>query len=448
MKQVIPILIAAIIGLTTGYILNSGKSTKTDSSENDQGDLIAKLKKDLKEAEARAGKVDVINTETEKIVEKVVEITPEEYIANLKQLRPTGGTRQQTMREIIHYMVGLTKAEEKALPAIEEFFETGQDIEYEATAQAFDRQRQEAKEAEAQGEEATPSGIGQFITSGLGSYFLTSMVQNMKRELEPGSMRLGLFDVVHDIGGSKAEEILANVLSETGRGLEVAYLDRILGEIAPDKYKEEVLAAVHELLTNPPATNGNSLLDESSRMFLFSVLVKYKDATFVNTAKLMIITPEGRVDGAVVNYLTTILGEQAVPLLYAKVKDENLTDDGDKMALGDAILKHVGTNPDSNAFFKEVITNKELGPLRFLALGHLTGGDRAESTLRNRQKLITDIKETSPEDESLNRALDGTHNRIEVMIDPSKAEELDTGNNGSNFIQQFFNRGRQKKKTN
>lgn len=55
------------------------------------------------------------------------------------------------------------------------------------------------------------------------------------------------------------------------------------------------------------------------------------------------------------------------------MNDESLTDDGDKMALGDAILKHVGTNSDSNAFFTEVITNEELGPLRFLALGHLTG---------------------------------------------------------------------------
>jgi hypothetical protein len=85
--------------------------------------------------------------------------------------------------------------------------------------------------------------------------------------------------------------------------------------------------------------------------------------------------------------------------------------------------------------------------LRFLALGHMTGGDRDESTLRNRQKLITDIKKTSPEDESLNRALDGTHNRIEVMIDPSKAEELGTGG-GRNILEQFFNRGRQEKKTN
>ena len=449
MKQIFPILIAALIGLTAGYILNSDKNSQSNSDNTNESETIAKLKRDLKEAQSKAGKIDIIKldyTESERIIEKVAEISPEETIANLKQLRPTGETRQQTMQEIIHYMVGLTKASEKALPAIEDFFKTGQDIEYEETAQAFDRQRREAKEAEARGEEIKPNGIGQFISSGFGSYFLTSMVSNMKRELEPGSLRLGLFDVVHDIGGPKAEEILANVLSQTLRGLEVAYLDRILSKMAPDRYKEDVLAVVHELLVDPPTTNGNSLLDESSRMFLFSLLVKYKDATFVETAKLMIITPEGRVDGAVVNYLTKILGEKAVPLLYAKVKDENLTDDGDKMALGDAILKHVGTNPDSNAFFTDVITNEELGPLRFLALGHMTSGDRSESTLRNRQKLIADIKETSPDDESLNKALDGTYDRIEVMIDPDKAEELGTGN-GGNFLEQFFNRGSREKQS-
>ena len=444
MKQIFPILIAALTGLTAGYILNSDQDSQSSSNSPNDSEIIAKLKRDLQEAQSKAGKIDVINTESERIIEKVAEISPEETIANLKQLRPTGETHQQTMQEIIHYMVGLTKVGETALPAIEEFFKTGQDIEYEKTAQAFDRQRQEAKEAEDRGEEIKPNGISQIISSGFGSYFLTSMVSNMKRELEPGSLRLGLFDVVHDIGGPKSEEILANVLSQTLRGLEVAFLDRILGEMAPDRYREDVLAVVHELLMDPPATNGNSLLDESSRMFLFSLLVKYKDATFVETAKLMIITPEGRVDGAVVNYLTKILGEKAVPLLYAKVKDENLTDNGDKMALGDAILKHVGTNPDSNAFFTDVITDKELGPLRFLALGHMTSGDRSESTLRNRQKLIADIKETSPDDESLNKALDGTHERIEVMIDPDKADELGIGN-GGNFLEQFFNQGSREK---
>ena len=74
----------------------------------------------------------------------------------------------------------------------------------------------------------------------------------------------------------------------------------------------------------------------------------------------------------------------------------------------------------------------------------MTSGDRSESTLRNRQKLIADIKETSPDDESLNKALDGTHERIEVMIDPDKADELGIGN-GGNFLEQFFNQGSREK---
>ena len=438
MKQVAPLLVAAIVGLAAGYILNSDNGQSTVAPDNAE---LEKLQKELKAARVQAGKTEVINTETEKVVERTVVVDPESYLAQLKTLRPTGATRQQTMREIIHHMVGLTKSREIAIPAIREFLESKLDIEYDSTAQNFDRENQAAREAESRGEEAQPNGIGSFIKSGFGSYFMSNMVAQMKRELEPGSLRLGLFDVLQDIGGAEAEALLAHELSQTGRGLEVAYLDRILSDIAEGQYKEQVLNITHDLLVTPPAPTGSSLLDESSRLFLFAILVKYKDATFVNTAKLMIINNEGRVDGAVVNYLTTILGVDAVPLLYAKIKDESLTDDGDKMALGDAILKHVGTHDDSNAFFAEVVSNQELGPLRFLALSHLTGGDRAESTLRNRQKLIADIKTNSPEDAALNRALDNTHNRLEVMIDPSKADELGTGDRPNLF--ELFNRGRQ-----
>ena len=438
MKQVAPLLVAAIVGLAAGYILNSDSGQPATTSDNQQ---IAEQQKEYKEARAQVGQTEVINIETEKVVERTIAVDPQTYLEELKTLRPTGATRQQTMREIIHHLVGLTKSSESAIPPIRSFLESKLDIEYDTSAQNFDRENQAAREAESRGEEAKPNGIGSFIKSGFGSYFMSNMVAQMKRELEPGSLRLGLFDVLQDIGGAEAEALLAHELSQTGRGLEVAYLDRILSDIAEGQYKEQVLNVTHDLLVTPPAPTGSSLLDESSRLFLFAILVKYKDATFVNTAKLMIINNEGRVDGAVVNYLTTILGVDAVPLLYAKVKDESLTDDGDKMALGDAILKHVGTNEDSNAFFAEVVTNQDLGPLRFFALGHLTGGDRAESTLRNRQKLIADIKTKSPEDAALNRALDNTHNRIEVMIDPSKAGELGNGDRPNLF--ELFNPGRQ-----
>jgi hypothetical protein len=144
-----------------------------------------------------------------------------------------------------------------------------------------------------------------------------------------------------------------------------------------------------------------------------------------------------------VHYLSSVLGKKAVPLLYAKINDDSLTDDGDKMALGDAILKHVGTNADSDKFFAEVVTNKELGPIRFLVLGHLTGGDNSEQTLRNRQKLIQSIKADS-QDESLNRALDGTNNRIEVMLDPTKAGTLGDPKGLPPGIFELFNPGGKK----
>ena len=447
MKQTIPILVAALVGAAAVFVLKSGNSSR-NSGAADMAKLeqqIADLRKQLNEAKAQAGRVEIVETEKEKIVERLKEVSPEELIAELKLIQPSEENRDKSMLEVNYYMTSLTKIGERSVPAIDAFLETSEDVEYSKDALNFRREGEEAKEAEARGDEVK-SGARDFLRSGFGSYFLSNAFKDMKRKLIPQSMRIGLFFVLHDIEGAKAEAVLVKVLDSTGRGLEVAFLDMILSEMAPDLYTDKVLEVTHDLLTNAP-TATSSLFDEASRMVLFAILMKYKDATFVDTAKTMIVTPEGKVDGAVVNYLTTVLGEKAVPLLYAKLKDDSLTDDGDRMALGDAVLKHVGTNPDSNAFFKEIMLNKELGPLRYLALGHLVGGDRSEATLRNRQNLIESIKEDS-EDEGLNRMLDGTNNRIEVMIDPSKAEELGGAGGGGGLeglLNGLFNRGGEKK---
>jgi hypothetical protein len=444
MKQIIPILVAALVGGAAVFILKSGNSAPAGAADNSNHNAeLAKLRKEIQQLKARAGRVNtiVVPGETKTIVTEI-ETSPEEIIEELKLIRPTGDTRQQSMREVIHYMVSLTKAEAKALPAIDKFLATKNEVEYESTALDFQRERQEAREAEARGEEGGLGGISSMIRSGIGSYIISGAIKEIRRELTPRSLRLGLFYVLHDIGGEQAEQLLARELDETLRGLEVAFLDQLLDDLAPGKYKDKVLEVTHELLTNPPPTDGNSLLDEASRMFLFALLIKYNDATFVDQAKTMIINAEGRVDGAVVNYLTTILGEQAVPLLYAKLKDKSVTNDGDRMALAASVLKHVGTNPQSNEYFKEVLLDEELGPMRYLALGNLTGGDQSEDTLRNRQKLIAEIRADS-EDEALNGMLDRTNDRIEIMIDPSKADELG-GNRGQGLQNLFelFNQGR------
>ena len=71
-----------------------------------------------------------------------------------------------------------------------------------------------------------------------------------------------------------------------------------------------------------------------------------------------------------------------------------------------------------------------------MALGHLMGGDNSEQTLRNRQKLIQSIQADS-KDEGLNRMLEGTNDRIEVMLDPTKAGTLNTGGGPANLLELF-----------
>ena len=444
MKQVIAILVAAVVGAAATFILKSTTpATASHDAENDKlKEQIAQLRSDLKNSDAQGNRITTV--EKEKIITVTASIKPEEILEELKTVRPGEANRQKTMRRVIHYMVGITDAGEAAFPPIREFLlqENPVDVEYEANAMAFDRE-QAAAAAKAKGEDGPQGRISGFVRSGFGSYFMSRELLKQTRQLAPRSLRLGLLDVVADIGGNPAEAILASVLAKTGRGLEVAYLDGLLEKIAGDAYRDKVLETAHLLLTHNPGGNAQSLFDETSRAYLFALLVKYRDATFVDTAKTQIITPEGRVDGAVVNYLSSVLGEKAVPLLYAKINDDSLTDDGDKMALGDAILKHVGTNADSDKFFAEVVTNKELGPIRFLVLGHLTGGDNSEQTLRNRQKLIQSIKADS-QDEGLNRALDGSHNRIEVMLDPTKAGTLGGGNGLPPGIFELFNPGGKK----
>jgi hypothetical protein len=445
MKQVIAILIAALVGAAATFILKSTAPTSAShNAENEElKERIAQLRSELKNTDAQGHRITTV--ETEKVITVTASIKPGEILEELKTVRPTSGNRQQTMRRVIHYLVGLTDAGEAAFPPIKEFLlqENPVDVEYEANAMAFDREQAAAAEAKANGEDGPQGRISGFVRSGFGSYFMSRDLLKQNRQLAPRSLRLGLLDVVADIGGDPAEAILADVLAKTGRGLEVAYLDGLLEKIAGDAYRDKVLETAHLLLTHNPAGNAQSLFDETSRAYLFALLVKYRDATFVDIAKTQIITPDGRVDGAVVHYLSSVLGKKAVPLLYAKINDDSLTDDGDKMALGDAILKHVGTNADSDKFFAEVVTNKELGPIRFLVLGHLTGGDNSEQTLRNRQKLIQSIKADS-QDESLNRALDGTNNRIEVMLDPTKAGTLGDPKGLPPGILELFNPGGKK----
>jgi len=109
MKQVVPILIAALIGFTAGYILNSSKGSNNSSSDSVQDDQIAKLQKELKESEARAGKVDTIKEQSAKIIEAAIRNAAGKSTGELTEADYEKVTELDFYRNQLTYLKGLEK---------------------------------------------------------------------------------------------------------------------------------------------------------------------------------------------------------------------------------------------------------------------------------------------------------------------------------------------------
>jgi hypothetical protein len=163
----------------------------------------------------------------------------------------------------------------------------------------------------------------------------------------PPSLRLGLFEVLKDIGGADAEKILAGTLATTGSGLEVAFLARTLEQMSPGKYRTAALQAVHELLAHPPANAA----DKDDRNFLFATLTFFNDASFAAQAQAQLIQPDGKVDAAALKYLQQTQPEKTLALALQAYQDPRVTDANTKERLAQVALDTAGTDPMADRFF-------------------------------------------------------------------------------------------------
>ena len=61
MKQIFPIIVAALVGAAAVFILKSGNSPTTGGADNSKLEQqIAELRKQLNEAKAQAGRVEIV----------------------------------------------------------------------------------------------------------------------------------------------------------------------------------------------------------------------------------------------------------------------------------------------------------------------------------------------------------------------------------------------------
>ena len=150
----------------------------------------------------------------------------------------------------------------------------------------------------------------------------------------------------------------------------------------------------------------------------------------METAKALLVTPDGSLDGHALSYLRQVLGADALPILQIAISDNRVTDGVAKYAVRDAALHYVGQNAQANQILMDVVReglDRQVEGERFnwgelkVVYTALTRDTETQSdqVLINRRQLINGIREefNHPEfnqgldkmDGVLDHALEGRH---------------------------------------
>ncbi|MHC1768095.1 MAG: hypothetical protein AB9869_28125 [Verrucomicrobiia bacterium] len=319
-------------------------------------------------------------------------------LERLKKTRVASGPgRVLSVRHIVHDLQSLVDLGPAGLPAIRDFLAKFEDVEYSGELREDERDLARGPDSKDRPNLPPP---------------LPGLSESPSDGVLPASLRLGLVDVLKEMGGEQAEQILAEMLSTSGRGVEVAYVAKALQELAPHKYRDVAVAAAKDLLANPPAIDRPNRLDENAKNFLYGVLSLYQDESFASTAQNLLVTPDGRVDRIALNYLTATLKDESIPALYQAFRDERLTNMWERASLATQILSFAGSNQHADDIFRDVVSNEALPQwLRATAIQAVSGGHGQffggeEVTDPDQIKARIDLLNSLPEipDERLSRA--------------------------------------------
>ncbi|MBC8244894.1 MAG: hypothetical protein H8E20_10915 [Verrucomicrobia bacterium] len=255
-----------------------------------------------------------------------------EILDELTQLSMTSKNRRRAQRRLSYLFESLALQGDAAVPLVREFLNRMEDVD-------FTVQREEESEKERQERYRRFRATLSFS--------------------QPPTLRIGLIDILAEIGGAHAEAAVAELLATTARGFEIAYAAKTLqGWLGRDAYRDEALAAAHELLLDPVEAVGGNQFDRVSRNYLFMVLDMYKDQTFIQSAQGMFINDDGRIDRTILNYFDDVGKQHALDAIVQALRSGRVHED-DMDNLAEAASRYVGINPQADQMFRDIMTGSQ-----------------------------------------------------------------------------------------
>ncbi len=426
MKAATGICLSMTVGALGAWLLTSSHydqklGSERRANETTLAENAGELRATTQRARAAANNPEVV-TLTETVT---VEVNPAEVLQQLLKLDPNSKQRFTELRHAVHHFETLTDLGPKALPAIRDFIASGEDLSFGRTYTQNRNYNYNRLGGNTQNFTIRINGQNQNaqktqpITRTY-TYYSSSLGSPSTGYLVPPTLRMGLFQVVAQTGGTVAEKLLADSLAMAKVGGEAAFLDYLLAEIAPDQYTDLALKVAHDLLLNP---TEESARDPQHETQLYAILARHRDATFAKHAQELLVTDNGRLNQQALNYLNTVLKEKSVPLLAHALNDERLNKSYRASLIG-YVMRYTGQHAQADQMFRDIMSQpmtetdsrKVYYTDQYKALSSMYYNADKE-TATKRKALIESVRHNITNDQ-LKRQLDSVEKRLDYQIDP------------------------------
>ena len=409
-----------ILTVGCGQAPDTGESSENSANAEALQKENASLKKQLADTRSR---IDSLRAQLNGASAPVVDggLSAEEIIDELMNVKLTSKNRRAAERRVQFLFESLIQQGDAAVPHIRAFLNKMEDVEF--TVQRSEEEEEGRGRGRGQGNDWMERFRGR--TRGTSLDFE-----------QPPSLRIGLIDILKEIGGSSAEAVLGEVLSKTARGFEVAYVAKTVRSlIGPDAFRVEALAAAHELLSDPVEVLNPNNFDRNSQRYLFSVLEMYNDQTFIQSAQGLLVREDGKINGTVLDYLDDVGKEQAMDAIYQAFNGGQVTDRGDLSRLARAGLKYTGSNPQANQMFKDIMSSDDYDiQVKWSALREMDDTED-DATLQARLALMQGVQASG--DNTTDRVVQMYTRQLEAKVN---GEEYDMRDEMRNVARELFSR--------